>query len=74
MLIVLETEVYMSTFKGLEMASIETLAVPHQLYLQNDYVGKNKVSTVIGQSGQNSFTSSSDEGTKKGNEIAQVPI
>lgn len=66
----------MSTFKGLEMASVETLAVPlpHQLYLQNDYMGKNTVSKVVGQSGQSSFASRGDEVTKKGKEIAQVPI
>jgi hypothetical protein len=52
---------HMSAFKGLEMANVETLTVPHQLYLQNDYVGKNTVSNVIGQTGLSSFASSSEE-------------
>jgi hypothetical protein len=64
----------MSAFKGLEMANVETLTVPHQLYLQNDYVGKNTVSNVIGQTGLSSFASSSGGGTKNGNEVGQVHI
>ncbi|XP_012569477.1 uncharacterized protein [Cicer arietinum] len=58
--------------KGLEMESVETLTVPHQLYLQNDSIGKNTVSNVIRQSGPSSSASSSDGGTNKGNEISQV--
>lgn len=73
MFVVLQTEMCMSKFKELEMKSIEALVVPSQLYLQNDYTGKNTVSKVIGQSGQSSFASRSDEGTKKADEMAQVP-
>ncbi|KAI5447704.1 uncharacterized protein LOC127080656 isoform X2 [Lathyrus oleraceus] len=58
--------------KGLEMANVETLTVPHQLYLQNDYVGRNTVPNVIGQSELSSFASSSGGGTKKSNEVGQV--
>ncbi|XP_057433495.1 uncharacterized protein LOC130726266 [Lotus japonicus] len=60
--------------KELEMKSIEALVVPSQLYLQNDYTGKNTVSKVIGQSGQSSFASRSDEGTKKADEMAQLQV
>ncbi|KAJ1402180.1 hypothetical protein SESBI_28279 [Sesbania bispinosa] len=60
--------------KGLEMTRIETLNVPHQLYLQNDYMGKNRVSKMIGQSEQSSFAASSNEGTERGNEIAQLQV
>ncbi|WJX26822.1 hypothetical protein P8452_15696 [Trifolium repens] len=60
--------------KGLEMANVETLTVPHQLYLQNDYVGKNTVSNVIGQTGLSSFASSSGGGTKNGNEVGQLQV
>ncbi|GAU35476.1 hypothetical protein TSUD_384310 [Trifolium subterraneum] len=60
--------------KGLEMANVETLTVPHQLYLQNDYVGKNTVSNVIGQTGLSSFASSSGGGTKNSNEVGQLQV
>ncbi|XP_045804564.1 uncharacterized protein LOC123897821 isoform X1 [Trifolium pratense] len=60
--------------KGLEMANVETLTVPHQLYLQSDYVGKNTVSNVIGQTGLSSFASSSGGGTKNGNEVGQLQV
>jgi len=62
----------MFTFKGLEMTSIETLNDPNQLYQQNDYMGKNRVFNMFGQSGQR-FLASSSEHQDKGNEIAQVP-
>lgn len=65
---------HMSTFKGLEMANVETLTVPHQLYMQNDYVGRNTVPNVIGQSELSSFASSSGGGTKKSSEVGQVSI
>ncbi|KAK7302970.1 hypothetical protein RJT34_13867 [Clitoria ternatea] len=58
--------------KGLEMTSIETLNVPHQLCPQNDYSGKNKVFKMFGHSGQSFLASSSDNDHCKGNEIAQV--
>ncbi|RDX58220.1 hypothetical protein CR513_62477, partial [Mucuna pruriens] len=57
--------------KGLEMTSIQTLNDPHQLYLQNDYTGKNKVLKMFGHGGQSFFASSSED-QYKGNEIAQV--
>lgn len=56
------------------MANVETLTVPHQLYLQNDYAGKNTVSNVIGQRELSSFASSSGGGTKKSNKTGQVSI
>ncbi|XP_058771457.1 uncharacterized protein LOC131644862 isoform X1 [Vicia villosa] len=59
--------------KGLEMANVETLTVPQQLYLQNDYAGKNTVSNVIGQRELSSFASSSG-GTKKSNEVGQLQV
>ncbi|XP_061342748.1 uncharacterized protein LOC133288922 isoform X2 [Gastrolobium bilobum] len=57
--------------KGLEMTRIETCTVQHQLYPQNEYMGKNRVSKDFGESGQSPFASCSNEGTEKGNEIAQ---
>lgn len=64
----------MYTFKGLEVTSIKTLAVPQEHYLQNNYMQKNNVSEVLSQSRQYSFASSSGQCTEKGNEIAQVPM
>ncbi|CAI8590973.1 unnamed protein product [Vicia faba] len=60
--------------KGLEMENVETITVPHQLYPQNDYVGRNTVSNVIGPSELSSFASSSGGGTKKSNETGQVQV
>ncbi|KAG4960344.1 hypothetical protein JHK87_036977 [Glycine soja] len=59
--------------KGLEMTSIETLNDPNQLYQQNDYMGKNRVFNMFGQSGQR-FLASSSEHQDKGNEIAQLQV
>jgi len=66
--IAIETDVYMFTFKGLEMTSIETLNDPNKLHPQNDYTKKKTVFKMFGQSGKSFFAPSSD----KGNEIAQV--
>ncbi|CAL0301305.1 unnamed protein product [Lupinus luteus] len=57
--------------KGLGVTSIKTLAVPHELYLQNDYVQKSSIPKLFAQAGQNSFASSSDQCTEIGNDIAQ---
>ncbi|KAF1881860.1 hypothetical protein Lal_00038501 [Lupinus albus] len=48
-----------------------TRAVHCELYLQTDYMQKNRVSKVFAQSGQNSFASSCDQCNEKNNEIGQ---
>jgi len=66
--IAIETDVYMFTFKGLEMTSIEALNDPNKLHPENDHFKKKTVFKMFGQSGKSFFAPSSD----KGNEIAQV--
>jgi hypothetical protein len=56
----------------LKLAWTKTMAVPHELGNQNYHEGQKSYYTMFSEKGLNSFSSCSDVGTEKGNDIIQV--